>query len=406
MLENTLTVILAGGNGSRLQPLTTARAKPALPFGGQYRIIDFTLSNCLHSGLRQILVLTQYKSNALQKHLRGGWSLFNSELNEYITVVPPQTGLDSHWYQGSADAVYENLYMLQRNGAERVLVLSGDHIYRMDYAAMLRFHEERGADATVAVMEMPVAKAHQFSRVSMDDQQRVLGVENGPIQPATSADSQTCLVSMCIYVFSMDLLEDVLPADHDNPDSAHHFDTDIVPLLLERAKKVYGYEFGGTEGRVSQDRYWRNINTLDCYYDANMELLAPVPPLDIYQPEWAIRTYQSQRPPSRTVPGDQGNEGIFINSIAAGGVVISGAGVQHSILFPNVKVEENAMVLDSILFDGVRVGRGAQLNRCIIDRGVTIPDGCCIGMDAESDARRFKVTEGGVVVVSRNDAFE
>lgn len=406
MLDKTLTVILAGGHGSRLQPLTLDRAKPAVPFGGQYRVIDFTLSNCIHSGLRRVLVLTQYKSHSLQKHLRDGWSLFNPELGDYITAVPPQMRLDERWYAGTADALFQNLYMLERSEAEQVLVLSGDHIYRMDYAAMLNFHKAQGADVTVACMEVPVDEASQFGVMGLDTEHRIVSFDEKPVSPATvPGDASRALVSMGIYVFSMELLATILPEIHAEEGSSHDFGKDVIPALIERAK-IYGYNFGGSSGRVSQDRYWRDVGTLDSFYEANMELLDPVPPLDLYQQEWPIRTYQSQRPPSRTVPGAHGAEGIFINSIAAGGVVISGAGVQHSILFPNVRVDENSMIHDSILFDGVIVGKGAQLNRCVVDKGVHIPAGEQIGMDAEADARRFTVSAKGVVVVPKGYRFD
>ncbi|CAG0911094.1 unnamed protein product, partial [Cyprideis torosa] len=249
MLENTLSVILAGGHGSRLQPLTSERAKPAVPFGGQYRIIDFTLANCLHSGLRRILVLTQYKSHSLQKHLRDGWSLFNPELGEYITAVPPQMRLDERWYGGTGDAIYQNLYMVERSGADQVLILSGDHIYRMDYAAMLEFHQQVGADATVACMQVPLAQASQFGVMTLDPQQRVVGFQEKPTfaEPMAGTSDQV-MVSMGIYVFSMELLSSVLKEDHFDENSSHDFGHDIIPSLLARAG-VYGYCFGGATGR-------------------------------------------------------------------------------------------------------------------------------------------------------------
>ncbi len=405
MLESTLTVILAGGHGSRLRPLTSERAKPAVPFGGKYRIIDFCLVNCLHSGLRRILVLTQYKSHSLQKHLRDGWSLFNPELGEYITAVPPQMRTGESWYSGTGDAVFQNLYMLERSGAEQVLILSGDHIYRMDYAAMLEFHRERGAAVSIATMQVPVTQAQQFGVVSIDAERRIQQFIEKPdvIQPEWEQAGMVT-VSMGIYVISMDLLVDTLRADHERPKSQHDFGRDIIPNLIAHYG-VYAYEFGGAAGRVSQDRYWRDVGTLDSYFEANMGLLDPVPSLDIYQPEWPIRTYEAQYPPARTVPGQTGNEGIFINSIVSGGVVISGGGVQHSILFPNVRVGEDAMIFNSILFNDVRVGEGAQLQNCIIDKDVVIPARAKIGFDREQDAERFTISEKGIVVVPKGYRF-
>ena len=406
MLAETLSVILAGGHGSRLQPLTLERAKPAVPFGGKYRIIDFTLANCLHSGLRRILVLTQYKSHSLQKHLRDGWSLFNPELGEYITAVPPQMRTDESWYRGTADAVHQNLYMLRRSGAEHVLILSGDHIYRMDYAAMLAAHKMRDARMTVACMPVPLDQADRFGVMTVDEHDRIIRFDEKPASPRrVPGGDDVSLASMGIYVFSMDLLLSVLEEDHRNQASTHDFGRDIIPQLIEQTGGVYAYRFGGKAGRVSPDRYWRDVGTLDCYYEANMGLLDPEPSLDLYQPDWPIRTYTAQYPPARTVPGISGSEGIFINSMVAGGVVITGGSVQHSILFPNVIIGEEAVIHDSILFNGVRVGDRAQLERCIIDKDVIIPPGVRIGFDREEDARRFTISEKGVVVVPKGYSF-
>ncbi len=405
MLDKTLTVILAGGHGSRLKPLTQERTKPAVPFGGQYRIIDFTLANCLHSGLRRILVLTQYKSHSLQKHLRDGWSLFNPELGEYITAVPPQMRTGGSWYGGTADAVYQNLYMLKRSGAERVLILSGDHIYRMDYAPLLAFHEEHSSSVTLASMEMPLGEAGQFGVMQIDSQSRVTSFEEKPDAPLPlQPEGKTALVSMGIYVFSMDALIEILEQDFQREDSNHDFGLDVLPKLIEM-NGVYAYTFGGSAGRVSRDRYWRDVGTLDSYYEANMGLLDPIPSLDLYQPEWPIRTHHRQTPPARTVPGVSGSEGIFINSIVANGVVIVGGSVQHSILFPNVRIGEEAVIHNSILFEGVRVGDGAHLENCIVDKDVDIPPGEQIGFDREQDAQRFTLSSNGIVVVPKGYRF-
>ena len=406
MLQKTLTVILAGGHGSRLQPLTLERAKPAVPFGGKYRIIDFTLVNCLHSGLRRILVLTQYKSHSLQKHLRDGWSLFNSELGEYITAVPPQMRTGESWYGGTADAVYQNLFMIKRSGAERVLILSGDHIYRMDYAEMIKAHQKNSAGMTIGCMEVPLKDATKFGVMSVDGDNRIVEFEEKPESPQSiPGDDKHALASMGIYLFSIDLLLKVLEEDHADDSSGHDFGNDIIPKLIKEAK-VYAHRFGGEEGRVSPDRYWRDVGTIDSYYEANMDLLNPVPSLDLYQPEWPIRTYQSQYPPARTVPGLSGDEGLFVNTIAAGGVVVSGGAVQHSILFPNVRVGDEAMIHDAILFNNVQVGAGAQLERCIVDKDVKIPPGETIGLDREKDKARFTISEKGVVVVPKGYQFE
>lgn len=406
MLEDTLTIILAGGHGARLQPLTSDRAKPAVLFGGKYRVIDFSLSNCLHSGLRRVLVLTQYKSHSLQKHLRDGWSLFNPELGEYITAVPPQMRTGERWYGGTADAVYQNLYLLKRSGAKRLLILSGDHIYRMDYAAMLSYHEEQNAGLTVCCMPVSLDQAHQFGVMSVDDENRIVEFEEKPgtPEPLPNTDHHV-LASMGIYVFSIDLLLKALEEDRVQTASSHDFGNDIIPRLIEEAR-VYAYRFGEEGGRVSPDRYWRDVGTIDSYYEANMDLLNPIPSLNLYQPEWPIRTYTAQYPPARTVPGLKGSEGIFINSIIAGGVLIVGGSVQHSIIFPHVTIDEEAVIHDSILFNNVEVGEGAQLEKCIIDKDVKIPPGESIGFNRELDAARFTVSEKGVVVVPKGYQFD
>lgn len=405
MIDETLTIILAGGHGSRLHPLTQERAKPAVPFGGKYRVIDFTLANCLHSGLRRVLVLTQYKSLSLQKHLRDGWSIFNPELGEYITSVPPQMRSGERWYGGTADAVFQNLNLLERSGARWVLILSGDHIYRMDYAAMLKYHQDSEAVMTVACMDVEVDKASEYGIMSVDADYKIAQFEEKPADPETiPGDPQHALASMGIYVFSIDRLIEALEKDAGQETSNHDFGKDIIPQLID-TEKVFAYRFGSAEGRVTPDKYWRDVGTLDSYYEANMDLLKPVPPIDLYQPEWPIRTYQMQYPPARTVPGGEGSEGISINSITSGGVVISGGSVQQSILSPNVFVDDEASVYESLLFNDVRVGKGAKLQRCIVDKGVVIPDGETIGFDKQKDAERFTVSESGVVVVPKGYCF-
>lgn len=406
MMEETLTVVLAGGVGSRLSPLTDHRAKPAVPFGGKYRIIDFTLANCLHSGLRRILVLTQYKSHSLQKHLRDGWSIFNPELGEYITNVPPQMRKGDSWYSGTADAIYQNLWLLSRSEAKYVVVLSGDHIYRMDYAPMLEQHKASNADLTVACMEVPIEEAKAFGVMETDQDKRIVAFSEKPSQPvALPSDPSKSLASMGIYVFSTDMLLKVLEEDAENIYSSHDFGKDIIPKLIDGCG-VYAHHFGGEEGRVTQDTYWRDVGTIDSYYQANMDLLQPVPPINLYQKDWAIRTYEPQLPPARTVSSVTGNEGIFINSIISSGVVIAGGSAQNSILFPNVNIANAAVVVNSIILEGVEIGEGANIQNCIIDKHVRIPAGTEIGLQPKLDAKRFHVSEKGIVVVSSDHVFE
>ena len=405
MLDKTLSIILAGGAGSRLHPLTDERAKPAVPFAGKYRIIDFTLSNCLHSGARRILVLTQYKSHSLQKHLRDGWSIFNPEVSEYITPVPPQMRTGGSWYAGTADAILQNLYLLERSNATHVLILSGDHIYRMDYAALLYFHRDHGAELTIACMQVPRHDASSFGVMTVDTTQRVLEFHEKPEHPQTLPDDpEHALVSMGIYVFNMDLLCRELKRDHELAASSHDFGKDIIPRLVDR-QRVFAYPFGGECGRVTPDRYWRDVGTIDSYYAANMDLLLPVPPMNLYQPDWSIRTYPGQFPPARMVPGASGRAGQFDNSLICGGAVISGGMVRHSILSSQVRIDDNALVDDSILFDGVQVGAGAVLRRCIIDKSVRVPPGVKIGGNPAVDSTRFTVSENGVTVVPKGYIF-
>ena len=405
MNEQTLAVILAGGIGSRLAPLTADRAKPSVPFGGKYRIIDFTLTNCLHSGLRRVLLLTQYKSHSLHKHIRDGWSVFNPELGEYITTVPAQMRTGDSWYKGTADALYQNLYLLERSGADYIVVLPGDHIYRMDYAPMVKFHKESGAELTIACMNVPLKTAKQFGVMSLDDNGLVTEFIEKPDSPQPDKkDPNTALASMGIYVFNTKTLLNILEEDHNCGDSDSDFGKDIIPKMIA-SSSVYGYGFGSDAGRVTPDKYWRDVGTLDAFYQANMDLLNEIPPMNLYQSSWPVRTYAGQYPPARTVPGASGSEGITINSIISSGTVISGATAQHSILFNNVFLGDESSVYGSLLFEGVRVGKGCQLNNCIIDKDVCVPDGEIIGFNQEDDRARFTISENGIVVVPKGYDF-
>jgi glucose-1-phosphate adenylyltransferase len=375
MLDKTLAIILAGGVGTRLQPLTNDRAKPAVPFGGKYRIIDFTLANCLHSEIRQVLVLTQYKSHSLQKHLRDGWSIFNPELGEYITPIPPQMRVDGEWYSGTANAIYQNLYMIERSEADWIVVLSGDHIYRMDYAELVKSHIEQQADVSIACMEVLLQEAQAFGVMEVDADSRVVGFEEKPQQPKPLPDNaEYALASMGIYVFNREMLLDVLRRDHDEAASSHDFGHDILPSLIA-SHRACAYRFGNDGGRVSPDRYWRDVGTIDAYYEANMSLLDPVPPLDLYQQDWMIRTYQGH------------------------------GGVNRSILFPGVRVQDEAIVEDAILLNDVIIGEGAQVRRCIIDKNVVVPAGEEIGVDLASDRQRFQISDNGIVVIPKGYSF-
>ncbi|EKO3570574.1 glucose-1-phosphate adenylyltransferase [bacterium 19MO03SA05] len=404
-MQDTLTVVLAGGMGSRLSPLTDDRAKPAVPFGGKYRIIDFTLTNCLHSGLRRILVLTQYKSHSLQKHLRDGWSIFNPELGEFITVVPPQMRKGGKWYEGTADALFHNMWLLSRSDAKYVVVLSGDHIYRMDYAAMLEEHIENQAELTIACMEVARQDASAFGVMAIDEAQRICSFVEKPNDPPTLLNNpDRSLASMGIYIFTMETLRQALFEDAELEHSSHDFGKDIIPKLIPSGR-VFAYQFANEKGRVAKDCYWRDVGTIDSFYEANMDLLEPVPPMNLYQKNWAIRTYEPQLPPARTVSSATGNEGIFINSIIANGVINSGGSVQHSIVSSSVRINDGATIVDSILFDDVEVGEGCQLVGCIIDKHVKIPPYTKIGVDRAADLQRFTLSEKGIVVVPESYQF-
>lgn len=398
MPQQTLTLVIATGRGSGLEPLTRHRTKAAVPFGGKFRIIDFALANCLHSGLRQVLVLTQYKSHSLQKHLRDGWSIYNPELGEYITAVSPQLREADDWYEGPVDAIRRNAYLLERSRATQVLVLEGDLIYRMDYAEMIRAHRERSASVTVAVREAHAHETPATVQVGPDD--RLLPASNA--EPAAGEAGR--LATMGVYLFDKQRLLSALERPRRAADRRWVFGGDELAELAAEGD-VFGYRFGAARGRVTPDRYWCDPSTLDAYYEATMALLNTQAPVDLYQPDWNIHTYQGQYPPARTVPGDSGTEGIFVNSMLAAGTLISGGGVNHSVLFPRVRVRDGAIVEEAVLFDGVDVGKGAQLRRCIVDKEVVVPPGTRIGLDPASDSARYPLSPMGVVVVPKGFVF-
>ncbi|MFI5303348.1 MAG: glucose-1-phosphate adenylyltransferase [Nitrospiria bacterium] len=399
IMEKTLTFILAGGTGSRLFPLTSDRAKPAVPFGGIYRIIDFTLSNCLHSGLRRMLILTQYKSHSLQKHVRDGWSIFNPEINEYITTVPAQMRIGEGWYAGTADAINQNRFLLERSNADFILILAGDHIYRMDYARMLEEHVRRKFDVTVGTVLIPVSESKSFGVMEIDDDLLIRKFfEKSETSHPMRGDPSHALASMGIYVFNRKFLLDILDKSASETPPWNDFGRDILPSIVG-TNTVGAYRFGGVEDRIIQDGYWRDVGTLDAYYEANMDLLKPMPPLNLYQKDWPIRTYHGQYPPARNVSSPTGEPVSGTNTLLSGGDLIVGARISHSILGPDVWVDNGAVIEDSILFAGVRVGAGARLKRCIVEKQVKIPANERIGWDLENDRRNFTVSEGGVVVV-------
>ena len=405
-MRHLLTFIMAGGKGERLLPLTKDRAKPAVPFGGTYRIIDFTLSNCINSGIRKIHVLIQYKSSSLQHHLRMGWSIFHSELGEYIDVIPAQQRTGDHWYLGTADAIYQNMNAIKDEGPDQILVLAGDHVYKMNYAEMAAFHQAREADVTVGVIEMEQEKATGFGIVEVDAQGRIVGFEEKPSNPTTiPGEPGKCYVSMGIYLFNRAWLEDALITDARRRESHHDFGRDVIPAATRNAK-VVAYNF--QDENKHEAKYWRDIGTLDAYYEANMDLVQVTPQFNLYDREWPIRTYHEQWPPAKTVFADEatGRVGTVLDSLVSNGCIISGGRVERCVLAPDVRVNSFADVQNAILMEHVDVGRYAKIRRAIIDKDVVIPRYVEIGYNREEDRRRFQVTESGIVVVGKGTVIE
>ncbi len=403
MRGDVITFIMAGGKGERLWPLTKDRTKPAVPFGGIYRIIDFTLSNCVNSGLRKVFVLTQYKSASLQRHIRLGWNILSSELGEYIELLPAQQRLGETWYLGTADAIYQNLYTLEMDNPRDVLILAGDHIYKMDYSTLVDFHRQEDADLTVGVVEVDKSKAGHLGVLDVDTHGRVQDFQEKPHAPKTiPGHPDKIYASMGIYVFKHKILDDELAEDARKKDSTHDFGKDIIPQMLKKNLKIAIYNFIDENKNVA--KYWRDIGTLDAYYEANMDLVEVDPIFNLYDKNWPIRTYQEQFPPAKTVfAGEEitGRVGLALDSLVSGGCIISGGQVKRSILSPNVRINSYSQVYDSILMEGVNVGRHAKIKRTIIDKDVNIPQGMVIGYDLEEDRKRFFVSESGIVVVAK-----
>ncbi|MER3416534.1 MAG: glucose-1-phosphate adenylyltransferase [Gemmataceae bacterium] len=409
-MKGVLTVILAGGRGTRLEPLTRDRAKPAVPFGGLYRIIDFTLSNCINSNLRQIFVLTQYKARSLDLHILKGWNIFTRDLGEFIEILPPQQRIDEHWYKGTADAIYQNIYTIEKENPKYVLILAGDHIYKMDYSEMVREHIDRGADLTIGCIAVPRREASSFGIMQVDDKDRVVAFEEKPRDPPTiPGQSDACLASMGIYVFTARLMFELLCQDATRSDSDHDFGKNIIPAMIGKYR-VHAFRFRDRNRKATP--YWRDVGTLDAYYQANMDLIAVDPVLNLYDRDWPIRTWQPQLPPPKFVFSDEGlgpdiRRGEALDSMVCQGCIISGGHVRRSILSPGVRVNSYALVEDSILFDWVEVGRHCRIRRAIIDKGVKLPPGARIGYDLEEDKRRgFTVTEQGVVVIPKAETID
>ena len=399
--DDVLVIVLAGGAGERLAPLTRDRAKPAVYFGGPYRIIDFVLSNCINSGLRRVFIATQYKSLSLNRHIRQGLTVVSEELGEFIEILPPQKRVGEQLYQGTADAVYQNLYSIVRENPKFVVVLAGDHVYKMDYQKMLRFHQDVAAEVTLAAIEVPIEDGRRFGIVAVDERDTVTGfLEKPEHPPAMPGQPGLALASMGIYVFGSDVLIKALREDAEKPESHHDFGKNIIPSLITRGR-TYAYHFYDENKKSA--KYWRDIGTIDAYYEAQMDLCQVNPEFSMYDPEWPLRTYMPQAPPAKFVFAEDWRRGEAQDSLISQGCIVSGSQIRGSILCPNVRVHSFCAVEESILMPGVRVGRHARIRKAIIDRDVDIPRGALIGYNPEEDKRRHMVSEGGVVVVAPGD---
>ena len=397
LTRNTLAIVLAGGRGSRLKHLTTWRAKPAMPFGGKFRIIDFTLSNCINSGVRQIAVLTQYKAHSLLRHIQNGWGFMRGQFGEFIELLPAQQRIESSWYLGTADAVYQNIDIIRSHNPEYVLILAGDHVYKMDYGEMLAYHSENNADLTVGCLEVPLADASAFGVMSINAQNHIIDFAEKPKNPTPMPGRpDMALSSMGIYVFNTEFLLNKLVEDSSDKNSDHDFGKNIIPSMIGK-DRVFSYLF---RDKVDDSKsYWRDVGTVDGYWKANLELVDIKPELNLYDKEWPIWTHQEQVPPAKFVFDDDDRRGIALNSMVSGGCIISGASVRQSMLFTNVRVEQHSLVERSVIMPEAVVGPNCVIKNAIIDKGVILPPGTQIGVDAEEDAKRFYISPGGVVLV-------
>lgn len=402
LTKNTVALILAGGRGSRLKNLTEWRAKPAVPFAGKFRIVDFPLSNCVNSGIRRIGVITQYKAHSLLQHLHRGWSFLRGEFNEFVELMPAQQRIEESWYRGTADAVFQNMDILRTYDPTYVLILAGDHVYKMDYGEMLAFHAAKGADMTVACVEVPLDDARGFGVMSVDGDQRVVDFNEKPDQPKPiPGNPEMSLASMGIYIFNADFLYEQLLRDADDPSSTHDFGTDVIPYIMSRYR-IFAHRFSDScvISQPGEAPYWRDVGTVDAYWEANMELTKVTPDLNLYDEHWPIWTYQAQLPPAKFVFDDETRRGSAVDSLVSGGCIISGASVRRSLLFSNVYVHSYADIEDSVILPDVDVGRGAVLHRAVVDKGCKIPEGLVVGKDPVEDAKRFHVSSKGITLIT------
>ena len=397
LTRSTMAMIMAGGRGTRLGALTETRAKPATPFGGKFRIIDFPLSNCVNSGIRQVFVLTQYKAHSLIQHIQRGWGYLRGEFGEFIQIIPAQQQIDENWYKGTADSIYQNLDLIREHSPEHVLILAGDHIYKMDYGPMIAFHTENNADITVGVIQVPLHEATGFGVMSLDAEHRIVRFDEKPVNPQpVPGNPEAAMASMGIYVFDRDFLIKTLEADATDPESVHDFGKNIIPDCIKHCQ-VFAYPFHDVKTKAQS--YWRDVGTIDAYYRANLELIYVHPELNLYDSQWPIWTYQEQLPPAKFILDDPGRTGRATNSMVSGGCIISGASVRQSLLFSSVKVNEGTELLRTVVLPDVRIGKKCRISGAIIDKRCQIPDHTVIGEDHADDAKRFTVTEEGIVLV-------
>jgi glucose-1-phosphate adenylyltransferase len=400
LTSGTLAVVMAGGRGERLKALTEHRCKPATPFGGKFRIIDFVLSNCVNSGIRQIAVLTQYKAQSLIQHIQRGWSYLRGELGEFVELIPAQQQIGTHWYRGTADSVFQNLEFIRSHNPTHVLILAGDHIYKMDYGPMIAYHGQCEADITVGVVDVPIERANEFGILTTDETNRVVKFAEKPNDPdSIIGHDDLARASMGIYCIALATLDKLLNDDAKIDTSSHDFGKNIIPPAIERMR-VFAYPFEDVETRAQN--YWRDVGNVDALYEANMELVSLNPELNIYDHQWPIWTYQAQQPPAKFVLDGEGRRGMAVNSMVAGGCIISGAYVSQSLLSSDVRIDEGSTIDSSVLLPGVTIGRRAKIRRCILDENCIVPDDTTIGHDAAADQRRFFVTRNGVTLVTQD----
>lgn len=405
LVRRTAALVLAGGRGSRLKQLTDKRAKPAVYFGGKFRIIDFALSNCVNSGMRRIGVVTQYKSHSLLRHLQRGWSFLRSEMNEMVDLLPAQQRVnEEHWYRGTADAVFQNLDIIQSSRPEYIVVLAGDHVYKMDYSLMLKDHVESGASCTVGCIEVPRDEARAFGVMATNNLRKITSfVEKPADPPAMPGHPDRALASMGIYVFDADYLYRLLEADLANPQSSHDFGKDVIPRAVADGKALaHPFSMSCIRNPNGAPPYWRDVGTIDAFWEANLDLASINPELDIYDTEWPIWTYQRQLPPAKFTPDSRGSHGLAVNTIVSGGCIVSGSHVANSVLFSNVRIHSFCHVEDAVVLPGVTVQRSCRLRKVVIDRGCTLPEGLVVGDDPVLDAQRFERTEKGVCLITRD----